>query len=92
MQQNKKGYVIGPCSHGPYDLGAALVNSGWAVANVNSTPMYSPYEEQAKKNIRGLWSGEFYMPWDWREMQNRKPNIKIIKSKQNSKSGLFNGL
>lgn len=89
MQQNSKGYIIGPCSYGQYDIGAALVNVGWAVAYKKISGIYTPYENQAKENFRGLWQGQFYMPWDWREMQKKKPKIKIIKPKKHRKSGLF---
>lgn len=81
MQQDAKGNMVGTCSLGDYDLGAALVNAGWAVSYVKYTDIYMPYQIQAQENARGLWQGEFYMPWDWRTLQNRKPNIKIIKQK-----------
>jgi endonuclease YncB( thermonuclease family) len=90
MQQNSKGYIIGPCAYGQYDIGAALVNVGWAVAYRKISRIYTPYEAQAKENYRGLWQGQFYMPWDWREMQKKKPKIKILKPKKiRRKSGLF---
>lgn len=89
IRQNTKGDMEGTCSFGPYDLGAALVNAGWAVANINVTDIYYPYEEQAKENKRGLWQGQFYMPWDWRKMQARKPKIKIIrKTKKKNMFGI----
>ena len=86
MQQDSKGNMIGTCSLGQYDLGAALVNAGWAVANQKYTDIYVPYERQAQANKRGLWQGRFYMPWDWREMQSKKPKIKVIKPKTKRKS------
>ena len=87
IRQNTKGDMEGTCSYGPYDLGAALVNAGWAVADVNVTDIYYPYEMQAKDNRRGLWQGQFYMPWDWRKMQNRKAKIKVESKKK--KKGMF---
>ena len=87
IRQNTKGDMEGTCSYGPYDLGAALVNAGWAVANVHVTDIYYPYELQAKDNRRGLWQGQFYMPWDWRKMQNRKAKIKVVNDKK--KKGMF---
>ena len=87
IRQNTKGDMEGTCSYGPYDLGAALVNAGWAVANVNVTDIYYPYEMQAQENTRGLWQGQFYMPWDWRKMQARKPKIKVVTKKK--KKGMF---
>ncbi len=86
MQQDENGNMVGTCSLGQYDLGAALVNAGWAVAYLKYTDVYYPYEEQARQNRRGLWQGQFYMPWDWRVLQAQKPKIKIIKPKVRKKS------
>ena len=88
IRQNTKGDMEGTCSYGPYDLGAALVNAGWAVANVKITDIYYPYEVQAKENRRGLWQGQFYMPWDWRKMQNRKAKIKVVAPKKKNMFGI----
>lgn len=85
MQQDENGNMVGTCALGQYDLGAALVNAGWAVAFVKYTDVYSPYEEQARNNRRGLWQGQFYMPWDWRVLQAQKPKIKVIKPKVRKK-------
>lgn len=90
MQQDAKGNMVGTCSLGAYDLGAALVNAGWAVAYTKYTDIYVPYQVQAQENGRGLWQGEFYMPWDWRKLQARKPNIKIIKTKPKRKRTFLN--
>lgn len=89
MQQDERGNMVGVCSLGAYDLGAALVNAGWAVAYTKYTDIYAPYQIQAQENKRGLWQGEFYMPWDWRKLQNRKANIKIIKSQPKRKRTLL---
>lgn len=85
MQQDSRGNMVGTCALGQYDLGAALVNAGWAVANTRYTDIYVPYEQQARNNKRGLWQGKFYMPWDWRTLQSKKPKIKVIKPKTRKK-------
>lgn len=85
MQRDAKGNMVGTCALGQYDLGAALVNAGWAVAYRKYTDVYAPYEQQAQINKRGLWQGTFYMPWDWRVMQSKKPKIKVIKPKSRKK-------
>ncbi len=90
MQQDAKGNMIGTCSLGAYDIGAALVNAGWAVVYTKHTDIYIPYQQQAEANGRGLWQGEFYMPWDWRKIQARKPNIKIIKQKPKRRRTILN--
>ena len=78
IQQDDSGNMIGVCFLGDYDIGAALVNAGWAVVYFKHSKIYMPYQMQAQKNRVGLWQGDFYMPWDWRKIQNRKPKIKII--------------
>lgn len=92
MQQDANGNMAGTCSLGAYDIGAALVNAGWALAYTKHTDIYVPYQQQAENNGSGLWQGEFYMPWDWRKIQARKPNIKIIKQKPKRKRTILNPL
>ncbi len=92
MQQDQAGNMMGVCSLGAYDIGAALVNAGWAVAYTQYTDIYVPYQIQAQKNSRGLWQGEFYMPWDWRKIQQRKPDIKIINKPKKKRRSVFNPL
>lgn len=87
VKQDTKGNMIGTCSYGQYDIGAALVNAGWAVADTKYTDAYYPYELQAQENGRGLWRGQFYRPEDWRKMQARKPKVKIIR--KSKKKGMF---
>lgn len=86
VKRDKRGNMLGICSLGDYDIGAALVNAGWAVADTNSSTVYLPYQQQAQANKRGLWQGKFYMPWDWRTLQTKKPKIKVIKPKAAKKS------
>ena len=92
MQQDQRGNMVGVCSLGAYDLGAALVNAGWAVAYTQYTDIYVPYQLQAQKNSRGLWQGEFYMPWDWRKIQQRKPDIKVINKPKKKRRSVLNPL
>lgn len=78
LAQSNSGKLLGTCNYGPYDIGAALVNAGWVMANTVQTDIYYPYELQAQKARRGLWQGKFYKPWDWRKIQSRKATIKVI--------------
>ena len=89
MQQDKKGNMVGNCALGAYDLGAAIVNAGWAVAYEKYTDIYVPYEHQAKINRRGLWNGKFYKPWDWRQIQQQRPEIKITRPKRKHVGDIF---
>ncbi|MBP5399856.1 MAG: thermonuclease family protein [Alphaproteobacteria bacterium] len=83
LQKTPK-YMVATCSYGEYDLGAALIMAGWAVA-LPQNKVYAPYEEEAKRNRSGMWNGTFYKPWDWEKIQNQKPKIKVIKPKTNKK-------
>ena len=89
MQQDKKGNMVGNCALGAYDLGAAIVNAGWAVAYEKYTDIYVPYEQQAKMNRRGLWNGKFYKPWDWRQIQQQRPEIRITRPKRKHIGDIF---
>lgn len=62
---------------GNIDLAEAVVSAGWAVAYTEHTQHYVTYERQAAQARRGLWSGRFYRPWDWRQLQNRKVEINV---------------
>ena len=81
MSVSSTGAVTATCSIGPYDLGAAMVEAGWAVALRNVTPVYVPYEESARQKQIGLWAGQFYMPWEWvsqqKKMAEERQNVKI---------------
>ena len=88
IQQDTRGNMVGTCSYGPYDLGAALVNAGWAVAYTKYTDIYVPYELQAQQGRRGLWQGQFYKPWDWHKIKERQKNVKVIRQKK-KKPGIF---
>jgi endonuclease YncB( thermonuclease family) len=81
LHQDSRGNIVGVCMIGQYDIAAALVNAGWAVANTKTTNIYVPYQQQAQENLRGLWQGQFYMPWDWKDIQSKKPKIKVIRPK-----------
>lgn len=82
MQQDKNGNMVGTCSLGQYDIGAALVNAGWAVAYTKYTDIYVPYQQEAMKRRDGLWQGKFYMPADWRAIKAKKPKIKVTRTQK----------
>ena len=45
---------------------AALVEAGLAVAYRQYSMKYVPQEEAAYTSRRGMWQGQFMMPWDYR--------------------------
>ena len=44
-----------------------MVENGWAVAYRRYSRDYILDEQDAKASQRGMWSGKFIMPWDWRK-------------------------
>ena len=48
------------------DINAWLVRNGWAVAYTRYSREYVQQEAEARAARRGIWSGDFVMPWEWR--------------------------
>lgn len=95
LSKVQNGRTIGTCfsDDGKYDVAAAIVNAGWAVAYTEHTQIYVPYEQDAAMARRGLWAGQFYKPWDWRKIQSRKAKITVTAPKNNNKKWFnFKGL
>ena len=46
---------------------AWLVKNGWALAYRRYSKAYVGQEQAAQAAGRGMWRGEFVMPWDWRK-------------------------
>ena len=82
LSQIQNGWTTGICfsDDGQYDVAAAIVGAGWAVAYTEHTQIYIPYEQKAAEEKRGLWAGRFYKPWDWRKIQSRKGEVKFKKN------------
>lgn len=83
------GSMVAACSLGEYDLGAALINAGWCLADPKEGNIYIPYEENARSKKVGLWQGKFYKPWDWTALKKRKPQYKVIKPKDKNRKSFF---
>lgn len=62
VERDKHGRYLGTCEAGGRTLNAAMVESGFAV----SYGSYRSEERAAKAARRGMWSGTFQMPRDWR--------------------------
>lgn len=52
------------------NLNAEMVAQGWAVA-YRDNPLYQPQEDQARQAGAGIWSGQFFRPWNWRRLSKR---------------------
>lgn len=58
--------AVALCMSGSKDISAEMVRVGWALAFVRYSADYVGQEQDAKANKRGMWSGSFAPPWDWR--------------------------
>jgi endonuclease YncB( thermonuclease family) len=60
------GRSVAKCSVGGQDIGARMVEKGWAVAYRRYSGDYIAHEERARSQQRGLWAGTFDEPERWR--------------------------
>ena len=63
---DRYGRLIMQCFTGSTDIGAAMVQSGHALAYRHFSNLYIAEEEQAKTALEGVWRGTFSPPWEWR--------------------------
>jgi len=59
--------TVAVCTAGGRDLGRALVLGGYAVAFTQYSRDYQAEEAEARAAKRGVWSGPFERPDEWRE-------------------------
>jgi len=62
IELDRYSRVVATCEFGGADLGEVMVGAGQAVANGR----YAGLELEAKAAKRGIWSGTFERPADWR--------------------------
>ena len=58
--------LIAVCYAHGVDLNAEMVRLGWALAYRRYSKDYVSAEMEAQEAKRGMWAGEFEMPWEWR--------------------------
>jgi endonuclease YncB( thermonuclease family) len=63
---DRYGRTLATCSIGGENLNAWIVRQGWALAFLRYSKSYVADEAAAREAQRGLWSGAFIAPWDWR--------------------------
>ena len=61
------GRSVAVCKMGELDIARHQVTEGWAVAYRRYSKDYIAAEEAAKKARRGIWRGNFELPWLWRQ-------------------------
>lgn len=60
------GRMVAVCRRDGQDVNAWLVAEGWALAYRRYSADYVDEEASARTAHRGMWRGEFVVPWDWR--------------------------
>lgn len=75
VNTDEHGRTVARCTVGVLSVNRALVSSGYATAYRHYSSDYVPAENEAKAGKRGLWSGSFERPSDYRHTQSvdRKP-------------------
>lgn len=58
--------VVAVCRDRSGNLNEWMVREGWAVAYRYFSTDYIAAEDHARRSGRGIWSGDFIMPWDYR--------------------------
>ncbi|KAB7786013.1 thermonuclease family protein [Methylorubrum populi] len=64
---DKYGRTVAVCRLGAVDLNGWLVEQGLALAYRRYSEAYVPQEDSAKGAKRGIWTGAFTAPWEWRK-------------------------
>ena len=70
---DRYGRTIAACRAGGRDLAAEMVRQGLALAYRRFSTRYVAEEDAARAARRGLWSGPFMAPADWRKAHPRSP-------------------
>jgi endonuclease YncB( thermonuclease family) len=67
MAMDQYGRIVARCLRGDgLDIGAEMVQRGWAVAFRRYSDDYIGLEERARFERRGIWAGTFEEPSSWR--------------------------
>jgi endonuclease YncB( thermonuclease family) len=69
LAKTSSGDYLAICSDGLNDIGATMVRTGWALAYRDSSDVYAPYEDHARKDAQGIWQGHFTKPWKYKAGQ-----------------------
>lgn len=59
--------IYAECKVGDTNVNESLVRAGLAMVVRDETEDYVPAEEEARAAQRGIWSGDFMAPWDYRK-------------------------
>lgn len=82
--KDRYGRLLAQCKVRGQNMQEWLVANGYAVAYRSYSTAYVSAELKARKAKAGVWSGEFVMPWDWRQglrLAGEKPTKAMISGK-----------
>jgi endonuclease YncB( thermonuclease family) len=82
--KDRYGRLLAQCKVRGQNMQEWLVANGYAVAYRSYSSAYVPAELKARRAKAGVWSGEFVMPWDWRQglrLAGEKPTKAMINGK-----------
>ena len=68
---DRYGRMVAVCVLGNLDLNSWMVREGHALAYRKYSSDYVGEETQARRDHKGIWSGSFIAPWDWRRKAYR---------------------
>ncbi len=66
LDRNRYKRMVARCTVVGEDLGAWMVANGLALAYRRYSLDYVEEEADARAARRGIWTGEFVRPWEWR--------------------------
>jgi endonuclease YncB( thermonuclease family) len=66
IERDRYRRSVSVCRNGEVELNKEMVRLGWAIAYRRHSRNYVVAEREAKAAKRGLWSGKFAMPEDYR--------------------------
>lgn len=75
--RDRYGRVVAVCTADGYDLGEAMVQSGYAVALSTISDAYVGIEDRARSAKVGIWGAQFDMPAVYRDA-NPTPATKVV--------------
>jgi endonuclease YncB( thermonuclease family) len=92
MGKDDFGRTLARCDTIGVDLNQAMVESGFATAFRKYSADYAAAEERAKAGQRGLWSGTFEQPSEYRAKQRRaETNVARSNSRRRSTAPAVRG-
>jgi endonuclease YncB( thermonuclease family) len=86
---DRYGRTLAVCSLANEDLNRWLVREGLALAYLQCSRVYVDAENEARTALRGLWSGAFMAPWDWRHRDKQTIILGVLSVPLNAQSILL---